>query len=311
MIAPPESVPDRSVAATEPVIAPLAQIRTWFGVGGGASRYCEPTSEAQLARCLTIDPKMRVLGDGANLLVDDDGVDDLVVSLTAGEFTAIAIDGERATVGAGVKLPRLISRFASEGLVGIEGLGGIPATIGGAVVMNAGGAFGQIADVVSVVHGLDRDGERVSLRREEIGFSYRHSGLNGLIITRVELSLTRDDPTKLRQKMAEVIEYKKNSQPLGDNSAGCCFKNPTLRGDVEGVGKAGERVSAGMVIDRAGLKGLRIGSAEVSRLHANFLVADKGGRARDVIELIAEVTKRVRERFGIELETEVVVWRKS
>jgi UDP-N-acetylenolpyruvoylglucosamine reductase len=84
MIAPPESVPDRSVAATEPVIAPLAQIRTWFGVGGGASRYCEPTSEAQLARCLAIDPKMRVLGDGANLLVDDDGVDDLVVSLTAG-----------------------------------------------------------------------------------------------------------------------------------------------------------------------------------------------------------------------------------
>jgi UDP-N-acetylmuramate dehydrogenase len=311
MIAPPESVPDRSVAATEPVIGPLAQIRTWFGVGGGASRYCEPTSEAQLARCLAIDPKMRVLGDGANLLVDDDGVDDLVVSLTAGEFTAIAIDGERATVGAGVKLPRLISRFASEGLAGIEGLGGIPATIGGAVVMNAGGAFGQIADVVSVVHGLDRDGERVSLRREEIGFSYRHSGLNGLIITRVELSLTRDDPTKLRQKMAEVIEYKKNSQPLGDNSAGCCFKNPTLRGDVEGVGKAGERVSAGMVIDRAGLKGLRIGSAEVSRLHANFLVADKGGRARDVIELIAEVTKRVRDRFGIELETEVVVWRKS
>ena len=311
MIAPPESVPDRTGAATEPVIAPLAQIRTWFGVGGGASRYCEPASEAQLARCLAIDPKMRVLGDGANLLVDDDGVDELVVSLTEGEFTAIDIDGERATVGAGVKLPRLISRFASEGLAGIEGLGGIPATIGGAVVMNAGGAFGQIADVVAVVHGLDRSGERVTLRREEIAFSYRHSGLNGLIITKVELGLTRGDSAKLRQKMAEVIEYKKKSQPLGDNSAGCCFKNPTLRGDVESVGKAGERVSAGMVIDRAGLKGLRIGSAEVSRLHANFLVADKGGRARDVIELIAEVTRRVRERFGIELETEVVVWRKS
>ncbi|MFZ4574588.1 MAG: UDP-N-acetylmuramate dehydrogenase [Phycisphaerales bacterium] len=298
-------------AAAEPAVVALDRIPTWFGVGGGAKRFCRPTSEGQLARCLGIDPELRVLGDGANLIVDDEGVDELVVALDAGEFTVTATEGERVIAGAGVRLPRLITRCVSEGLAGLEGLGGIPASVGGAVVMNAGGAFGQIADAVSEVHAVTRGGGSVVLRRQEIAFGYRTSGLQDLIITRVVFHLRREDPALLRRRLLEVMDYKKKSQPLGDNSAGCCFKNPTLERDVDGIGRAGERASAGMVIDRAGLKGLRVGSAVVSEVHGNFLVAEKGGCARDVITLMERVEAAVRERFGIELRREVVVWRKQ
>ncbi len=289
-----------------------APIATWFGVGGGADRLARPRDSRELARCLEIDPALRVLGEGANLLVDDEGVGGLVVRLDAPEWTRVEIDARSCTVraGAGADLPKLVLDAGRAGLAGLEGLGGIPSSVGGASVMNAGGAFGQFADAVRTVYAVTRDGKEIQLSRRDIPYAYRHSGLEQHIVTRVELALTPDDPARLRDRLKEVMAYKSKSQPMSANSAGCCFKNPTLGAPIPGLseGDAGRRVSAGLLIDRASCKGLRFGSASVSERHGNFLTAEKGGRARDIIELMALVQRRVFDAFGVTLEREVVVW---
>lgn len=350
-----------------------APIPTWFGVGGRADRLARPRSIDELRACLRMDPRLRVLGAGANLLVDDDGVSELVVSLSSPAFTAWSFDdkpepGEQAganpllgidvprtegcvRVMAGADLPKLILEAVRRGCAGLEGLGGIPANVGGALVMNAGGTFGQIADVVERVFAFSRDGSFLTLERTQIEFGYRRSGLNHLILLGADLRLGEAGVSTLRTRLKEVMAYKASSQPMSANSAGCCFKNPTLARDVDGIGRAGDRVSAGLIIDRASCKGLRVGSASVSDRHANFLMVDKGAvqterplvqgasgplsdaggypaadgtsappvtiethrpraKARDVIDLIALVQQRVRERFAIDLETEVVIWRR-
>lgn len=299
---------------TQPVITLNTPIRTWFHVGGGAERFCVPGSAEELARCVEMDPGLRVLGDGANLLVDDDGVPELVVSLDSPAFSAVRRDPStgRTFVGAGADLPKLIVESVRLGYSGIEGLGGIPASVGGATIMNAGGTFGQIADVIERVHAIDRSGRVVTMERSGIPFSYRHSGLEGLIITGLELHLPPGDPEKLRERLKEVMAYKKNSQPMKENSAGCAFKNPTLRSPLRGVLPdeiaAGTRVSAGMLIDKAGCKGLAVGGAGVSMVHGNFLTTSADAKARDVLGLMREVRRRVFDRFGVELVPEVVIW---
>jgi UDP-N-acetylmuramate dehydrogenase len=291
-----------------------APIPTWYKVGGGARRLARPRSAEDVLRCLETDANLKVLGDGANLLVADGGVDELVIALTEPAMRAVRFEdgprgpGTRVVAGAGANLPKLVTESVRRGLAGLEGLGGVPASVGGAAIMNAGGSFGQIADVVSRVRGFDRRGREIILERPQIAFSYRHSGLNGIVITSVELDLSPGDPAPLRAKLKEVMAYKSSSQPMAANSAGCCFKNPTLEHDLKGIGAAGSRVSAGMLIDRAGCKGLRIGGAEVSRGHGNFLVAHEGARADDVIRLMQAVERRVLEEFGVTLEGEVVVW---
>lgn len=289
-----------------------APIPTWFGIGGRADRLAQPANLEQLRICLSEDPAARILGDGANLLVDDDGVGELVVLLNQRPFTGISIDRSRGRViaGAGANLPKLILETVRQGLAGLEGLGGIPATLGGAVVMNAGGAFGQIADAVGKVHAFDRAGREVVLERDEIDFSYRHSGLNHLVLTSIELDLREEDPVALRARLKEVMDYKKGSQPMADRSAGCVWKNPTLAAEVPGIGHAGDRVSAGMLLDRAGCKGLAVGGASISPRHANFVVTDLGAKARDVLGLMDQARQRVLETFGVMLEPEVVIWKR-
>ena len=305
----------RAVGAAALDIQRHALLPTWFGIGGRADALATPRSVAELRRCLDIDPCLRVIGDGANLLVDDDGVPGLVVRLTDPSFTRFDLAARSPVLGpghfvvpAGAQLPRLVTESVRRGLGGLEGLGGIPATVGGAVVMNAGGAFGEVGGVVARVHALDRDGRGVVLERGEIDLGYRRSGLGRLVITAVELALRPGDPAALRQRLKDVMAYKKSTQPMAEKSAGCVFKNPTLERDLEGIGHAGSRVSAGMLIDRAGLKGLRVGGAEVSAGHANFIVTRAGAAARDVIRLMAEVQKRVLDAFGVALAPEVVVW---
>ena len=290
-----------------------APIPTWFGVGGKADALARPESLDDLRRCLEIDPALRVLGDGANLLVDDAGVGGLVVALTAPAMTMVQRDeGTGLTVAmAGASLFRMIPECVRLGLAGIETLAGIPATIGGALVMNAGGKFGQIADRVVRVHGLDRRGRDVTLERAEIDFGYRRSGLGGVVITAAELDLVPDDKEALRSRFKEFMAYKKSTQPMAEKSAGCVFKNPTLAAAVDGIGAAGERVSAGMLIDRAGCKGLSLGGAEVSGAHANFIVTRPGAKAADVIGLMEQVARRVADVFGVALEPEVVIWRRD
>jgi UDP-N-acetylmuramate dehydrogenase len=296
----------------DPTIA-SAPIPTWFGIGGSAERFCTPKSIPELKRCLDIDPNLRVLGEGANLLVDDDGIPELVLELSSPAFTKVEIDQKtgKATVGAGADLAKLVVESVRLGLSGLEGLGGIPATIGGALVMNAGGAFGQICDSVVRVHALDRTGRDVVLERSQIDFGYRHSGLNNIIITSAELLLPPGNPAMLRARLKDVMAYKKNSQPMADNSAGCCFKNPTLTSDLKDIAPKGQRVSAGLLIDRAGCKGMRVGGAMVSPRHGNFVVTGPGAKARDVIELMDLMTRRVQGAFGVTIEPEVVIWRRT
>jgi UDP-N-acetylmuramate dehydrogenase len=290
-----------------------APIPTWFGIGGKADRLCRPAGVEALRACLRTDPDLLILGDGANLLVDDDGVSKLVVVLDDAAFKTVAWDAATGlvTAGAGVNLPKLINEAVRRGLGGIEGLGGIPASLGGAVRMNAGGSFGQISSAVARVHGLDRSGSVVTLERAEIDFGYRRSGLNDLIITSVELDLHEEDPAALRARLKEVMAYKSASQPMADRSAGCVFKNPTLGADLAEIGARGDRVSAGMLIDKAGCKGLSVGGASVSRRHGNFIVTGENARARDVIDLMDVVAARVKDAFGVCLEPEVVVWRRG
>lgn len=301
-----------TMAATVP-IENEAPIPTWFGVGGKAKRLARPRSLDELRQCLELDANLRILGDGANLLVADQGVSELVVTLAQGDFAQHTVDAESGMVlaGAGVNLPKLILETTRLGLGGLENLGGIPASVGGAVIMNAGGQFGQTGDYVHAVHAITRAGEPVTLKRNQIEFTYRHTRFGdhkNLIITGVQFRLKRAESEALRAKLKDVMAYKKTTQPMGERSAGCAFKNPILRDDLPGVAVAGSKVSAGMLIDKAGCKGLKIGGAQVSDRHGNFLCAGPGCTATDVLALMREVRSRVQAKFGLVLQPEVAIW---
>ena len=291
-----------------------APLSTWFKVGGTAARLARPRSIEDIQAALELDRYALVLGDGANLLVADEGVDRLVIDLQHLDHTEI--NGFEVTAQAGARLPSLVTKTAKEGLAGLHTLAGVPASIGGAVIMNAGGAHGRVADTLTAITAVTRSGELIIRKRKDIDFAYRHSGLEELIIVDATFKLTEAEPDELTEAVKQIMHDKKRSQPLGDRSAGCCFKNPLLKKDLVHDGRvivpAGKRVSAGLVIDRAGCKGLRIGTAEVSPVHANFITVDRtDGKANDVIALIEGVERRVLETFDIQLEREVVVWRSS
>lgn len=289
-----------------------APIPTWFKVGGRADRFVHAHTESDLVACIALDPELLILGDGANLLVADEGVDRLVVKLGEG-FAATAIDERtgRVIAGAGADLSKLIHATVRAGLTGIETIIGVPATIGGATIMNAGGVHGEIGDVITCVHGFDRAGHRVTLDRGDIPFGYRQSGLHGLIVTSVELQLVPGDPAAARTKLLGIMQQKKESQPLRASTCGCAFKNPTLAHDVPGIGALSDRVGAGLLIDRAGGKGLTVGACRVSDVHANFIETGEGATATDILRTIDAMRGLVRERFGVTMETEVVVWGRS
>lgn len=297
-------------------ISSLAHVPTWFGIGGGADRFATVRSADQLRRAIEVDQSLRILGDGANLLVDDDGVCELVVRME-GELAEWTIEAARGTVtvGAGANLPKLINETVRQGLAGLESLGGIPASVGGALMMNAGGKFGEIEQYVLRVHAMTREGKPVVLERKDIAFGYRKSGLKDLILISCEMQLVPDDAAAVRKRLKEVMAYKKTSQPMAEKSAGCTYKNPTLENDImdlhDANGRAGRRVPAGLLIDRAGLKGLACGAVSVSDVHANFFVTKPGATAKDVIKLMDEVERRVMDRYGVKLEREVVVWSRS
>ncbi|MEO1582969.1 MAG: UDP-N-acetylmuramate dehydrogenase [Planctomycetota bacterium] len=286
-----------------------APIPTWFRVGGCADRLATPTTPEELAACIELDPELVVLGDGANLLVADKGVDRLVVRLGS-RFRETSIDAGTGLVsaGAGADLAKLIHGTVREGLTGLESIIGVPATVGGAAVMNAGGAHGEIADRVERVHAVDRSGEPVTLERPEIAFGYRTSGLGHLILTSVDFRLDPGDPAEARSRLLGIMQQKKRSQPLHASTCGCAFKNPMLDRDLPGIGAAGDRVGAGLLIDRAGGKGVTSGPCRISEVHANFIETGPDATASDILRLIDAARALVLDRFGVTLETEVVVW---
>jgi UDP-N-acetylmuramate dehydrogenase len=284
---------------------PLAPL-TWFALGGPAKYFVQPRDVAQLravvARLRENAIPMFVLGSGANLLVRDEGVDGAVIALHADEFKRSSIEkvdgaGERGiiTAGAGKDVQKLVLEAARAGMSGLECLAGIPGSVGGQIKMNAGGTFGSIGTAVETVTVMDGNGKIMVREKDDLLFEYRKSNIMAKFILGATFSLTQDDPQRVMTKVKEIWMFKKSSQPLTDKSAGCIFKNP-------------QGLAAGALIDQAGLKGTVIGGAEVSTKHANFITARKGAKAADVLELIALIRMRVGEKFGVVLETEVVIW---
>lgn len=278
-------------------MAPLAPL-TWYRLGGPARWLVEPRDETDLAavvrRCADAGVEIRFLGKGANLLVSDEGVDGAVIRLTGPAWEHVEINGGTVFAAAGADLMKLVKHTARLGLRGIEGLAGIPASIGGAVRMNCGGRYGEIGARVKSVRVITPGGQIRD--RADVRFHYRSTNLGPYRVVGVTLELTPDDPARVYSDYETVWREKTSSQPaLAQRSAGCVFRNPP-----------GE--AAGRLIDRCGLKGLRVGGAEVSPIHANFFVAHDHATAADVLMLADEVAQRVEAATGIRLEMEVEVW---
>ncbi|OHB80061.1 MAG: UDP-N-acetylenolpyruvoylglucosamine reductase [Planctomycetes bacterium RBG_16_55_9] len=277
---------------------PLAK-KTWYGLGGPADYFIRPKTTKQLKtvveRCRENGIRIQVLGFGSNLLVSDEGVRAAVIKFDAEQFTQIHFDGQEVTAWAGAELSKLVLTCVEKGLSGVEALTGIPGSVGGAVKMNAGGKFGDFGAAVESVTLMDITGNIFEKSKPELVFDYRQSNVTARFILSAHLKLNAASPEQIMQTVKEIWIYKKNSQPLNTKNSGCIFKNP--RG-----------VSAGALIDRAGLKGLQIGGAVVSEKHANFIVAENGCTSRDVLRLIETVKQRVKEHFDLDLELEIEIW---
>ena len=278
---------------------PLAKT-TWYGLGGPADYFITPQDTEQLKdvvkRCSENNIPIYVMGFGSNLLISDAGLRAAVIKLNAEKFTQTEFDGEQLTAWAGADLNELVLTCVKKGLSGIEALTGIPGSIGGAVRMNAGGNFGDIGAAVESVTLMGTDGKTFEKTKPELMFDYRRTNITAKFVINAKLKLVPADPEQIMRTVKEIWIYKKNNQPLNTKNSGCIFKNP--RG-----------VSAGALIDRAGIKGLQIGGAVVSEKHANFIIAQKGCKSKDVLRLIDAVTQRVKEQFDIELELEIEIWK--
>lgn len=278
--------------------APLARY-TWFKLGGPARwlicpRNPEELQEAAL-RCAENQIPIYVLGLGANLLISDQGVEGAVFRLSADHWRRVDIQDNHAHVGAGADLQKLLLKLVRAGKSGLEGLAGIPGTLGGGIRMNAGGKFGSIGSTVARVTVMDLHNGIFERTRDDLVFTYRKTNIVSPFILDATLELEEDDPHRVMQRTKEIWMFKQNSQPLNAKSAGCAFKNPPEQ-------------SAGALIDRAGLKGLRVGGAEVSQKHANFIVANEGCKSEDVMKLMKIVRDTVAEKFNVLLEPEIQMW---
>ncbi len=277
---------------------PLAP-HTWYKIGGPARWWIQPRSIEELQqaaeRCAENGISIYVLGLGANLLVSDAGVNGAVFRLDQEFWRRVKFDKTRVEVGAGVDMQKLVLRAVRQGLEGIECLAGIPGTVGGGIRMNAGGKFGDIGALVTRVNVMDSGGTIFERTKDDLVFEYRSTNIAAKFILGATLELEEDDPDRIMKKTKEIWMYKRNTQPLNTKNCGCMFKNP--RG-----------LSAGALIDQSGLKGMRVGGAEVSEKHANFIIAHPGCRADDVLKLVKLIREKVFDRNEIHLESEVQIW---
>ncbi len=239
-----------------------------------------------------------ILGGGSNLLLPDGEWNTLAIQLDlcSGEIVPEREAGRcsaRLLVGAGVRLPRLMRYCLGERLGGLEFLVGIPGMVGGALVMNAGTGDGCVADGLVWIDALDEENRRQRIMRSDLSPGYRSMGLpDGWVILGCCLAVDPCSDDGQRMRLSEIMRQRKKTQPLGRPSAGCIFKNP-------------KDLAAGALIERSGLKGLRVGDAEVSRKHANWIINCGNARARDVVALIERIESRVERDFGVRLEREI------
>jgi UDP-N-acetylmuramate dehydrogenase len=240
------------------------------------------------------------LGLGSNLLLPDGGLDALVIRLGKG-LDRLVRDGSRWRIGAGLPAPLAARRTAETGQAGLHRFVGVPGTVGGGVCMNAGCHGGEWADVVERVTVVDADGDLRVLERREIPFAYRRSGLDGRIVIETQVALEPEDPAVLSAELAELFRWRQEGTPFNQPCCGSVFQNP---GGASWKRQGGPR-TAGQLIEAAGLKGFRIGGAEISPMHANYFVNAGEATAADVMALIAHARRAVEEKFGVRLETEV------
>ncbi len=273
---------------------------TTMKIGGPTDYFLEIGDQPALIGTLRLLNRHKIpfylLGRGSNVLVGDLGVRGAVIRL-GGDFLRVdwQEDKERilAAVGAAYPVARLVRESARKGYSGLEFAEGIPGSVGGALVMNAGAYGTEMEKIVERVEGVSSAGEPLSFDRKELAFSYRDSHLPpGTIVTRVQMRLAKGDAADVTLRVHQLVKRRKSSQPSGYPNSGSMFRNPP--GDY-----------AGRLIEAAGLKGRRIGKAEISKQHANFIVNLGGAKAEDVKELMATAQKEVQERFGVELVPEV------
>ena len=281
------------------VSEPLARY-TSMKVGGPADFFIEVDTGAALTRVLMTLSRYKanfcLLGNGSNVLISDRGLRSAVIHL-AGEFKQVEWreEGEivRVKVGAAFAVTQLVREAARKGYSGMEFAEGIPGTMGGALFMNAGAYGSELEKVIDQVDGFTREGERMRLSRNDMTFSYRDSHLPaGMVVTEVRLRLRQEDSAKVTSRVRELVTKRKASQPSGYPNSGSMFRNPP-------------GYFAGRLIEAAGLKGKRIGQAQISQRHGNFIVNLGGAKAEDVRRLMELARAEVRAQFGVELEAEV------
>jgi UDP-N-acetylenolpyruvoylglucosamine reductase len=278
---------------------PLARLTT-IRTGGHADHFARPDRAERLAELLRWareeHVEVGVVGSGSNLLVADEGFRGLVLKLD-GELATIEPEGERLLCGGGARLPQASARAARLGLTGLEFGVNIPGTVGGAVKMNANAYGGDLSRVLDWVEIASAEG--VGRRRpEDLGFAYRRSNLRpGEVVSRASFRLQPADPAAVKRTLAEMRARRKAAQPSGIKTFGSTFKNPD---DPRADGR-----SAGQLLDAAGCRGLTVGGARFSEKHANFVENMGEARTADVVALMAEGRRRVRDAFGVDLDPEV------
>ncbi|MBI4726578.1 UDP-N-acetylmuramate dehydrogenase [candidate division TA06 bacterium] len=271
---------------------------TSFRIGGPAELVAVPGNEEALSQLLARIRRNKldyyVLGNGSNLLAGDKGYKGVVIKI-AKDFRKLSREGNRLKVESGYPLPALVDYCAKAGLAGLEWAVGVPGSLGGALVMNAGAYGGQMADVVKKVWGLTAEGKKKVLSPKQIKFSYRQAHYpKGFVITGAGLELKPGSRRKIEKAMSLYLSKRKRNQPLSLPSAGCIFKNP--EGD-----------SAKRLIAVAGMKGKKLGGAAVSVKHANFIVNQGGATAAEVLALIKKIQSQTHQRLGIRLVPEVKI----
>ncbi len=271
---------------------------TTFRIGGPAAYYFIPEREEEIIEALDFAKEKGlsyyVIGMGSNMLFSDDGFDGVIIEIGKGlEKIEISDDGV-VTAQAGVSLAYMASRLASKGLKGFAFAGGIPGTLGGGVAMNAGAYGGEIKDCIVSAKVLTKEGERVVLKKEDLQLSYRNSVIlqKGYLVLEATFSFEKGNPAEIQEEIKELNKRRREKQPLEYPSAGSTFKRP-------------EGYFAGKLIEDAGLRGYRVGDAQVSEKHCGFVVNRGEATAKDVAQLISDVQNRVMDEFGVKLEPEV------
>ena len=274
--------------------------KTTFRIGGQAELFFEPKDTADLKLLLNLKKRCKlpllVLGAGSNILVSDKGVKGVVLRLDSAAFKKISFNGSKVEAGSGVPLNKIIRSSVSRGLSGLGFIAGMPGTLGGALLMNAGIPGRSLSDLVEKITVMDYNGKVKVLGRKDLILGYRKSNLGRYIILSARLKLVKKDKLKAKNELTHYLKRRCLTQDLSSPSAGCIFKNPKDN-------------SAGRLIDLCGLKGKAIGRAVISPKHANFIVSLGRAQAKDVLRLMDLAKKEVRKKFAVVLEPEIKIWK--